>query len=210
MKRLFYLICILGIPLLLFFQYDRYRRFHPPTDYTYTVNDSIDVAYHDPGVVSQYYESALECATFARYCWRKHKVDVRTPDWEDPEARKLARSYNQKVAQTRYWEQKLIRSAQWKAQGWETKDIQWMEKQGIDPLTYQAHQLLAPQGYLQAGDEGLGVLELQKLLLKVGRELKVDGIFDQETLREVQTFQQSNNLIVNGIVDKEMVLLLLK
>lgn len=55
---------------------------------------------------------------------------------------------------------------------------------------------------LQLNSQGDAVLQLQKLLNKIGYSLDEDGYFGNCTLEAVKNFQANNNLVPNGIVDK--------
>lgn len=59
--------------------------------------------------------------------------------------------------------------------------------------------------YLEQGDSGTDVRELQKLLLAAGEKLpryKADGVFGAETLSALQSYQEKNSLPITGIYDK--------
>lgn len=57
-------------------------------------------------------------------------------------------------------------------------------------------------GLVQKGSRGTAVTEVQKLLVKHGYDLKVDGIFGAGTEDDVKDFQKSKKLSVDGIVGK--------
>lgn len=204
MKRIFYLVIIIGLPILIFFQYDRYRRFHPPQDYAFPLNDSIDVHYHDPEMVLKYYETAEQCATYARYCWREARVDVLRHDPYDPEHGDLVRRYQQMTSLARFLEGKLLASARLKAQGFSPADIREWEQQGISPTLFRVLQQTGPYPFIQVGEEGSAVMAIQRLLKARGRPLQVDGIFDQETQSAIIQAQEGLGLEVNGVVDRSM------
>ena len=210
MKRLFYLILIIGIPLIVFFQYDRYRRFHPPTTYEYQVSDSIDYQYHDPSIITEFFESAEQCGTYARYVWRKHRVDVKADDKNNPKAQAFISNYQQLLAKTAMLEGKLKQSLSLKAQGFGNEEIKAIELHGDKPEHLIYKEYLGSSPFIQYGDEGAQVLVMQKLLHKKGHQIKIDGIFDQETLRAVQSFQEASGLVPNGIVDQWNIEKLLK
>jgi len=55
---------------------------------------------------------------------------------------------------------------------------------------------------LRKGDKGPEVAEMQELLIKHGEQLPrygIDGSFGNETLKAVESFQQSHGLVVDGI-----------
>jgi peptidoglycan hydrolase-like protein with peptidoglycan-binding domain len=53
---------------------------------------------------------------------------------------------------------------------------------------------------LNQGDSGAAVTKLQQLLNAKGINLRVDGVFGDETRAAVVKFQQQNGLVVDGIV----------
>lgn len=59
------------------------------------------------------------------------------------------------------------------------------------------------QTYLQVGDMGDQVYDLQKRLNEIGLETTVDGIFGVQTKHSVLAFQASRNLIQDGVVGPE-------
>lgn len=64
--------------------------------------------------------------------------------------------------------------------------------------TYAA--LKVKDACLKIGSEGKIVLWIQKVLKKLGFNLKVDGIFGETTKAKVKDFQKKNNLVVDGII----------
>lgn len=59
---------------------------------------------------------------------------------------------------------------------------------------------LFPNIWLMRGDRGQNVRSLQMILSGYGYTVTVDGIFGSQTERAVRSFQESNNLTVDGIV----------
>lgn len=204
MKRLFYLIVIIVLPILLFFQWKKYRRFNPPMEYSYPVNDSIDANYHDPGLVLTYYQAAEATGSYARYCWRKERIDVRYPNLDNPKEATAARTYQQHVATTQSLERKLLQSAKWKAQGMSNKEIQVMEGTGMNPTQLSYANILGDTGVVRLGAEGAGVWHIQRLLIQKGFEIRLDGIFDQETLAALNAFQLQDSLRQTYGVDQNV------
>ncbi len=210
MKRLAYLILIISLPLLIFFQWRKYRRFNPPTDYSYEINEAIDAQYHDPEAVLQYYQAAEATGTYARYCWRKHRVDVKVPDLEDPEEAAMTKVYQQHLATTQALERRLLQSAQWKSQGLSTSEIQTLERSGMSPQSLQAQQLLGVDRLVRFGEESPSVWHIQKLLIAKGYDIRLDGIFDQETLAALNALQAADSLPQTYGVDEEVLGYLMK
>lgn len=204
MKRLFYLIVIITLPILVFFQWSKYRRFHPPTDYAYPISEAIDTQYHDPEIVLKYFQAAEATATYARYCWRKHRIDVKFPDLEDPEEAGKVQLYQQHLATAQALEKRLVQSATWKAAGYSQLDIQTLERSGMTPKDLQTQKLLGGDKLVRFGEESPSVWHIQKLLIAKGYDIRLDGIFDQETLSALNAFQAADSLPQTYGVDKEV------
>jgi len=194
MKRLVYLVLLIGIPLIAWFQYVKYKKFHPPTDYTYPIHDSIDVHYHDPAVVQLYFEKAVACKTFARYCWRKHRIDVLTPDIDNPNSKELVDQYHALVATAQHLERKLLASTYMKAQGYSNQQIAQWEQSGLSQQSWQIREILGPSGVILYGEDGPGIWKIQRRLNDLGYDIRIDGIFDQETLDALNQYQISKEM----------------
>ncbi|WKN44761.1 peptidoglycan-binding domain-containing protein [Tunicatimonas pelagia] len=201
MKRLAILIVIITLPVITYYQYQKYRRFHPPVEYSYTTNDSIDVYYYDPAVLQHYYKNVYEIGAFARQMWYNKQIDVRFPDENDTEAMPAARYYQQLLQTTAYLEGRLIRSQQLKQAGFTNQNIKVMEAEGLSPLSFYLtkHQSLIG---LARGEKNASVWQLQKLLRKHDHDIPLDGIFNKITEQALQDFQQSQDLYPSGQVDE--------
>ncbi len=208
MKRLALLILVITLPILTYFQYQKYRRFHPPHQYDYPVSDSVDGHYHNPLVLQQYYQNAYEIGRFARQQWRQQGVDVRYPD-DDPEAEAASQYYTQLVSTTHRLEKQLIASRKLKQRGFDNAAVAQMEAQGWSPLAYRWQQQKPLVG-LKKGDEGSRVWTLQQLLVKHGHNIPVDGIFNQVTEQAVKELQQKAQQYPSGVVDQDLLRTLVK
>lgn len=197
MKRLFYLVCIIGLPLIGFFQYDNYRRHHPESVYAYPVSDSIDNDYHDPDKVLRYYQLTEEIGAYGRYCYKEHGVDVLRADNTDPEAGPLATRYQQLVAAARHLESKLEHSAELKAQGLHNEAI-FAQEQG---LTFSSMDANEDQVLARINDQGPIIEAVQQKLAEKGMQLLVDGLFRAETEQKIREFQQQVGLTPTGLLD---------
>ncbi|MDF9794821.1 hypothetical protein OKW21_000084 [Catalinimonas alkaloidigena] len=200
MKRLAFLVIIIALPILVYFQYSNYERFHPPSTYDYVINDSIDVHYHDQSVLQQYYKNAFEIGTFARSSWRTYEIDVQFPDQEDEQSRQAVEYYQQLLTTTAHLEDVLIYSKGLKDKGFDNQQIAEIEKQGISPRGFLLQQSGLLQG-LERGDKGEAVWELQRILQQKGYDLPVDGVFDVVTEDALKKYQQAEELYPSGKVD---------
>lgn len=200
MKRLALLILIVALPILTYFQYRKYRRFHPPTDYDYALSDSIDAHYHDPVTLQQYYQNVYEIGHFARQQWHNQDVDVRYPDADDPEAQRASQYYQQLLSTTAWLEDRLVTSRQLKDTGFDNAAIARIEREGLSPPNYYLAEQQTLVG-LKKGDRGGGVWNLQKILVNKGYDIPVDGIFSEETETAVRDFQRKTDNYPSGEVD---------
>ncbi|MEQ9440382.1 MAG: peptidoglycan-binding domain-containing protein [Cyclobacteriaceae bacterium] len=201
MKRLALLVIIITLPVIAYYQYRKFRRFHPPSAYDYVVRDSIDVHYHDPEALQHYYKNVYEIGAFARQVWHNRDIDVRYPDQDDIEAIQAADYYQQLLQTTAYLEGILVRSRELKEAGYTNQDIKVMETEGLSPQMFRLlhqQQLLG----LSRGDKGAGVWELQALLRKQGHDIPHDGIFNKITEDALKEFQESTESYPTGQVDE--------
>ena len=186
--------------MITYFQYQKYTRFRPPSAYDYQVSDSIDINYHDPVVLQQYYQNAYDIGNFARTLWHDRKIDVRFTTPEDLEVKKAVQYYGQLVSTTHYLEDMLVNSKKLKDQGFSNQDILLMEQEGISPVGFLILKNKQLEG-LKRGDSGRSVWELQKLLVQKGYSIPVDGIFNVVTEDALKDFQQEIADYPSGIVD---------
>ncbi|MEO0471410.1 MAG: peptidoglycan-binding domain-containing protein [Bacteroidota bacterium] len=210
MKRLFYLICIICLPLILWFQWEKYQRFHPPVAYQYEASAAIDAHYHDQEKVAQYQKLILQIEHQARHCWFEEKIDVRHASAEAPGSAPCVERYLSLQQRTQQIEQLLVQSAQWKKQGLTNADIKRLEAENISPAELRFIQLTETKTYARLEDRGALVYQIQKRLEDKGYELLVDGLFRQETEDRIKTFQEKEGLFPSGYVDQETLTALMK
>ncbi len=208
MKKLFRIIILLLLSVVVFFQYQGYRRFHPPEDYDYQTAEEIDTDYYDVLFLQQYYENVYNIGTFARSQWYNHGLDVKFPE-ESEEADRATEHYARLVAVTRVMEAKLIRSAELKEQGYDNTDIRFMIEKHISPQTYAQKDYEYLLG-TKKGDIGPKVRFLQALLVDKGYTTPVDGKFMVSTEVQMILFQKEQGLLASGILDTSTLRALLK
>jgi len=209
MKRLALLVIIITLPLIAYYQYQKFRRFNPPSAYDYVASDSIDVYYHSPEALQLYYENVFEVGAFARRLWHNQGIDVRYPDQDNLEAMQASQYYQQLLKTTSYLEDRLLRSQQLKQVGFTNGEIKTMEENEWSPQQFQLmHQQFLLD--LERGDEGAAVWRLQGLLRDRGHDIPVDGIFNNITEQALRDFQQGEGLYPSGQVDESSLRELLK
>lgn len=208
MKRLLTIVILLGVISYIAVQYLKDRRFNPPAAYDYTISDAIDKDYYDQLVVKDYYKTALEVGSYARSLWNNDGIDVRFMDKENFESTEATDYYELLEASAMMLENKLLKSADFKKQGYNNDEIKMLEK-GISPedieFMHKEHLL-----GLAIGSNGNDAMELQRMLNAKGDSIPVDGIFNTITRYRLRVFQTENGLFPSGEVDKKTLKALLK
>ncbi|MEO9483586.1 MAG: peptidoglycan-binding protein [Ekhidna sp.] len=202
MKKLLLIILIITLPLIAFFQYKNYRRFHPPVNYEFSISNEIDPQYHDQGLLDEYYTKAIEIGSFARIQWRTNGFDVRFPN-ENIEAEvNASRYYNQLVARVNNLQNKLIASSELKNEGLSNGEIRLIESgyaKNEIPLLNNKDEIIQ----VSFGDQSRFVWKVQKQLIAKGYNHALDGLFGIDTQNAITTFQQDNQLYPSGSLDEE-------
>ncbi len=202
MKKLLLIILIVTLPLIAFFQYKNYRRFHPPVNYEYVISNTIDANYHNQALLDEYYSKAVEIGSFARIQWRNHGIDVRFPDENQPEAMNASAYYNQLRARANYLGNLLSNSLKLKNDGLSNQEIQMIES-GLSKkqLTWvnEKNDLIQ----IAFGDQSRFVWKVQSQLISKGYNHTLDGLFGIDTQNAITNFQQDNQLYPSGSLDDE-------
>ncbi len=208
MKKIFFGVLIVTLPILVFFQYNNYKRFHPPTNYEYLKSESIDIYYHDAKVVEEYFEKIVSISAFARRKWRNEGIDVRFPDDSEKE-KNVANLYNFMLSRVKEIETILEKSAKLKEEGFDNEQIIQMEK-GISKTTLKWTLQKTPMLNAVLGDRGEHIWNIQKLLIGKGYEHNLDGVFGMDTQNALLAFQRDNQIYPSGIISETTFNLLVK
>lgn len=202
MKKLLAIIVIIALPLIAFFQFKNYQRFHPPVKYEYEISDEIDPYYHDQGILDEFYSKAIEIGAFARLQWRSSGLDVRFPDEQNLAEVNAATYYNQLRARVGVLEARLKASQALKKEGFDNAAIRWIEE-GY-PKAYvqwasQKKDILS----IQFGEQSQFVWTVQKRLIEEGHDHTLDGLFGLDTQNAIQSFQNKHGLYPSGTITEE-------
>lgn len=209
MKKLVISIFLVLLLIIIFFQFQNYRRLNPPDAYEYKINKEVDVNYHNPTFVKDYYKGAYEIGTFARELWYNNRIDVLFSNHKSEQSVNATKVFNSMKIKVVEIENILLNSAKLKKQGFSNHEIQEMEISGMGPGEFMLNKYFETTT-LKIGDNNQAVLEMQKILRNKGYFLRVDGIFDIETKSAVQQFQKKNGIYSSGIVDKRTLIQLMK
>lgn len=209
MKRLLTIVILLGVISYIAVQYLKDRRFNPPAAYDYTISDAIDKDYYDQLVVKEYYKTALEVGSYARSLWNNDGIDVRFMNKENFESTQATEYFELLQTTAKLLENKLLKSAELKSQGYSNEHIKLLIEDGLTPEDIQLRKAEHLLG-LRIGNNGQEAMELQQMLNAKGDSIPVDGIFNTITRYRLRVFQTENGLFPSGEVDKKTLKALLK
>lgn len=200
MKKIFLGILIITLPLITFFQYKNYRRFHPSTSYEYLKSDEIDINYHDPRMIEEYFHKIVEVGAFARRKWKNEGIDVRFPN-ENVTETNVANYYNLLLTRIKEIEAKLETSAAYKAEGFNNEQIILLES-GIskNQLRWISQKPLILTAVF--GDRGAHIWTIQQLLIAKGYQHNLDGVFGLDTQNAILAFQRDKQIYSSGTIDE--------
>jgi len=210
MKQIIITLLVVLLLILGFNLYSDYKRFHSPgSDYVST--QKVDLNYYDSTTLQNYYQAIEEVNAYVRTAWANDDVDVRNPEDDDEDTKAVVSGYTKKLGIVKLYEEKLVQSAKMKNEGLNDKDVIAFEESGFKSKDYNEfikRKFLMetfksnPEKYsLKVGDFNSFVFELQKILVKKGYNIPVDGLFRDITLKAVGAFEQKNGLFADGKLD---------
>ena len=192
------LITILVVILLIFGynRYTDYKRYHPKhTDYE--ISDQIDTDYYDQEAVYAYYEAVTKMNNFVTMQWTANGIDVRYPEEEDAHTQLAVEEYSRLRAQVKYHESKLLQAKKERQQ----EDSKVVDAQSLIQKRLRNLFKSTVNNTLRQGDKGALVYEVQKLLVKKGYEIPLDGVFRTITYEALKTYEASKGLFPDGQLD---------
>jgi len=219
MKKLLTITLLIIIFIFSYNKYQDYQRFNGPQT-NYEANKDIDINYHNQAILFNYQNAISSLNGFVNTQWSSHKIDVINPEKENKKTLYAVDIYTQKLAQVKHLESILKQSADLKKKGFTNSDIQLFEKTGLSPSKYQESQ--EKQTYkrivkssftnknIVIGEKSPLVFEVQKLLVKNGFNIIIDGIFKTETSQALKDFEAKHNLLPDGKLDQISLEYLLK
>ena len=208
MKQIIILLLIIIASIIGYGKYSDYKRYNAP-EVNYRTEAQIDVAYHDQVLLLNYNEAIEDLNSYVMLQWTANEIDVRTPEDDNLESKNAVEKYAKKLAKVRYYEAILENSLQLKEKGLSNTQIKFIEEKGIDIETYQRKlkyekikSLLTTNVKLYNGSKNAIIYEVQKELNNKGYQLTIDGVYRIETLNAIKKFEESNNLLADGLLDE--------
>ncbi|WP_298397720.1 peptidoglycan-binding domain-containing protein [Flavobacterium sp.] len=210
MKQIIIVLLAVIVLILGYNLYSDYQRFHSPGS-DYVSNQKIDLNYYDAATLQNYYQAIEDANSYVRMAWVNDDVDVRNPEDDDDDTKAVVSGYTKKLGIVKLYEEKLVQSAKMKSEGLNDKDVIAFEESGYKAKDYNEfikRKFLMetfksnPEKYsLKVGDFSSFVFELQKILVKKGYNIPVDGLFKDTTIKAIGAFEQKNGLFPDGKVD---------
>lgn len=216
MKQLIIFLLIIIVGLIGYGKYSQYKRYNSP-EINYKTDHKLDKEYHNQELVLNYYEAIENLDSYTMLQWTANDIDVRTPKEDDIETKSAVESYAKKLAKVKYYESILENSLKLKNNGLSNTEIKFIEENGIDIATYKKKEkfetiksLFDPKVNLYKGEKDAIIYEVQKRLKEVGYHIQIDGVYRIETLNAIKSFEEKNNLLADGFIDKLMLEILFK
>jgi len=210
MKQIIITLLVVIFLLLGYNLYSDYKRFHSPGS-DYVSSQKIDLNYYDSATLQNYYQAIEDANGYVKMAWTNNDVDVRNPEDDDDATKAVVSGYTKKLGIVKLYENKLVQSAKMKSEGLTDKDVIAFEESGFKGKDYNEfikRKFLMeafksnPEKYsLKVGDYSSFVYELQKILVKKGYNIPIDGLFRDITLKAVGAFEQKNGLFADGKID---------
>ncbi len=219
MKKLLIAIIVIIIAIFAYNQYQTYQRFNPKnTDYK--VSQNIDLNYHNPEVVFNYNTAIQDLNSYITMQWSANRIDVRNPEDDDAQTVLVVKAYAEKLAKVKFYETILEQSKQLKDKGYSNQGIKTFEDTGLTEAAYTKqleseafkNRLLSqlPKGNLRSGEKSAFIFEIQKLLVKKGYDIPMDGVYKSITQNAILDFETKANLFADGNIDQLTLEALLK
>ncbi|WP_121051636.1 peptidoglycan-binding domain-containing protein [Lacinutrix venerupis] len=210
MKKILFFIIAIIILMFAYSEYKEYQRFHPENA-NLKVSETIDVNYYNQEVVYNYYDALEAANNYMQMQWSANGIDVRSPEDDDEETALAVAEYGKKIAKLNYFKAVLEQSKTLKSEGLSNNDIKFFESEGVSIAEYNKTKAeedfkkeilsMLPQKPLYSGEKSVFVYEMQKLLVKKGFDISVDGVYKNITSEALKSFEEKQNLFPDGKID---------
>lgn len=210
MKKILFFIIAIIILMFAYSEYKEYQRFHPENA-NLKVSETIDVNYYNQEVVYNYYDALEAANNYMQMQWSANGIDVRSPEDDDEETALAVAEYGKKIAKLNYFKAVLEQSKTLKSKGLSNNDIKFFESEGVSIAEYNKTKAeedfkkeilsMLPQKPLYSGEKSVFVYEMQKLLVKKGFDISVDGVYKNITSEALKSFEEKQNLFPDGKID---------
>ena len=205
MKKLIIALIVIIVLIFAYNQYKEYQRFHPD-NFNYKSSENIDLEYYNQDVVYSYFEAIQALNGFANMQWSVNEINVKSPEDDDESTTFVVNEYRKKLAKVKYYEAKLEASKQLK-EGL-TNDLIKLKLEGniTKPdsnaiFKSKIKSMYAANPKVRLGEKSSFIYEVQKLLVKKGFDLELDGVYHTITRNAIVEFETKHNLFPDGNLD---------
>ena len=210
MKKILIVILLVIIGIFAYNQYNDYQRYHSPNA-DYKMSENIDTNYHDKSVLFNYYKAIENLNGYVIMQWSVNGIDVKNPKKDNQKTQYAVNKYRDKLSHVKYYEAILENSLTLKNKGFTNLQIKSLETEGISAeainkktvaKTYKKIIISSlPKQSIRLGSKSAFIYELQKLLVKKGYEIPVDGVYKDITSDALKNFEEKNQLLPDGQID---------
>jgi hypothetical protein len=207
MKQLIILLLIIIALIIGIGKYQQYQRYNSPK-VNYKTDKKLDFEYHNQEVVINYYKVIEDLNSYIMMQWSANEIDVRTPEDDNEETKLAVIKYSEKLAIIAYYETKLEKSLNLKANGLNNSEIKYLENIGTDLASYnkllvnnKIKTMFKSNQKINYNQKSTLIFEVQKRLIANGYKITLDGVYKEETLNAIKVFEEKNNLFADGILD---------
>jgi len=207
MKKLLIVLIMVIVLIFAYNQYKEYQRFHPE-NYNYKTSQNIDLEYFNQDVVYNYFEAVQVLNGFAAMQWNVNEINVKSPEDDDESTTFVVNEYRKKLAKVKYYEAKLEASKQLKDEGLTNAQIKAKLEGNTAPKNSEVAEfnakiksMINPSSKIRLGEKSAFIYEIQKLLVKKGFDIPLDGVYKNITQDAIYKFEENNNLFPDGNLD---------
>lgn len=186
MKQIIIFILLLILGIVGYNTYKDYQRFSLK-NYSYKPLENITVTEDNKATLFNYHQAIEAVNGYVISQWSLNDIDVRNPEDDNETTKAAVTEYRNKLAQVKYFEDLLKNPI--------TKTIVNTAKEN------SIKTLLSNFNDLKMGAKNAAVYELQKLLVKKGYDIPVDGLFINATQSALKKFEADNRLYPDGKMD---------
>lgn len=220
MKQIIILLLLIIAFFIGFGKYQQYKRYNSP-NVDYKTTAKIDVNYYNKATLLDYYKAVEDLNSFVMLQWTANDIDVRTPEDDDNETKNAVKKYTEKLATVKYYEAILENALTLKEKGFTNNQIKHLETSGetLEDLKNKEaaknHKQLLKKMFEEEkkffnNQKSALIYEVQKLLVKNGFDIRIDGLYRTETSNAIRGFEEKNNLFADGKLDVMTLNLLLE
>jgi len=183
---IFLLLIILGI--MGFNLYSKYKRFSLK-NYSYKSLENINITKENKPILLDYHRAIQDVNGYIITQWSAHNIDVGHPKKDNGIIKAAVAQYRDKLANVKYYESLLKNTKQPKVDKTDAKRKRLLKV------------LLSDTQALRIGQSNAAVYELQKLLVKKGFDIPVDGFYKDITMNAIKAFEEKEKLFPDGKMD---------